>query len=67
MGMSLGGRDLRLMYETFAVERFDMSEEEYALLVEVLGEGGAGLRGMGSEGWAHCKQMGRRVNIGLVS
>ena len=37
-GNAAWGRDLRLMYETFAIERFGMSEEEYALLVEVLGK-----------------------------
>ena len=38
-GNAAWGRDLRLMYETFANERFGMSEAEYALQVEVLGKG----------------------------
>lgn len=37
-GNAAWGRDLRLMYETFAVEEFGMSEEEYRLQVEVLGK-----------------------------
>jgi uncharacterized protein YbjT (DUF2867 family) len=37
-GNAAWGRDLRLMYEAFAAERFGMSEEEYRLQVEVLGK-----------------------------
>jgi uncharacterized protein YbjT (DUF2867 family) len=37
-GNAAWGRDLRLMYETFAGHEFGMSEEEYKLLVEVLGK-----------------------------
>jgi uncharacterized protein YbjT (DUF2867 family) len=37
-GNAAWARDLRLMYDTFAHERFGMSEEEYALQVEVLGK-----------------------------
>lgn len=37
-GDAAWARDLRLMYDTFAQERFGMSEEDYALQVEVLGK-----------------------------
>lgn len=37
-GDAAWGRDLRLMYETFAVRKFGMAEEEYAVQVEVLGK-----------------------------
>ena len=37
-GNAAWGRDLRLMYDTFAEEAFGMSEDEYRLQVEVLGK-----------------------------
>ena len=37
-GNAAWGRDLRLMYETFAAHKFGMSEEEYELQVEILGK-----------------------------
>lgn len=38
IGDAAWARDLRLMFEIFAVEAFGMSEEEYATQVEVLGK-----------------------------